>query len=276
MERIDEARDAVVQMSQESSGSGPRFLEIEEAFARFVRTQRGGTIVRDLIPDAPLMEPNADYYFAEEDVVAELKCLRTDPDDREQLGRRFLAVCERLGYSAEQALLIALRRAPLPRDVAQATIAKSLSHVRKALRKASDQIGATKRQLSRPSAYGLIIIANENNVSLTPAQLLHFIFLELRAMKAGHIDGLIYVTPNLYHDIGEDGVGRSLWLTGYRRADASLMEFVDKLGAAWCQHREMLDDALTPSVRTPEPRFADFDIRPSSRVSKGAPDQQRI
>lgn len=76
-------------MQLEEPGSKPRFVEIEEDFARFVQTYRGGTIVRNLIPDAPQMEPNADYYFSNDDVIAELKCLRTDSGDREQLSRLF-------------------------------------------------------------------------------------------------------------------------------------------------------------------------------------------
>jgi hypothetical protein len=57
------------------SGAEPKFIEVEKDFARFVRTFRGGAVVRDLIPDAPHMEPNADYYFSNDDIVAELKCL---------------------------------------------------------------------------------------------------------------------------------------------------------------------------------------------------------
>ena len=85
------------------SGTQPKFIEVEKDFARFVRSFRGGTIVRDLIPDTPCMELNADYWFSGDDIVAELKCLHTDVSDQEQLNRRFLSVCQRHGYSAEHA-----------------------------------------------------------------------------------------------------------------------------------------------------------------------------
>src|SRR6185437_1393476 len=155
-------------------GAAPKFIETETEFARFVRTFRSGTVVRDLIPDAPHMALNADYYFSSDDVIAELKCLYTDPSDRAHLDKRFLSVCQRLGDSAEQALQIAFREIPLPRDVAQGVIAKSLNHIRKILRKANHQIAATKRQLGRADALGLVIISNESNLALSPVELIHF------------------------------------------------------------------------------------------------------
>ncbi len=249
------------------SGAEPKFIEMETDFARFVRTFRGGTVVRDLIPDAPHMALNADYYFSSDDVVAELKCLYTDPSDREHLNKRFLAVCQRLGYSAEQALQIAFREIPLPRAVAQGIVAKSLNHIRKTLRKANHQIAATKRQLGRADALGLVIISNENNLALSPVELIHFMSQELRAtMKDSHIDGVIYMTANLYHPVGDDGVARALWLPGYRRIGIRLTNFVDDLGAAWCKFREELDGHLAPSTRPHEPPLGDFDVRPSQRA----------
>lgn len=247
---------------------GPKFIAVEKEFSRFVRIFRGGTIVRDLIPDAPRMELNADYYFSNDDIIAELKCLHADVGDRDQLNKRFLSACERLGYSAQHALRIAFREVPLPRDVAKAVIGKSLNHIRKALRKANHQILATKQQLGRANALGLVIISNEKNMELTPMQLIHFMSLELTAMASDHIDGVIYMTPNLYHPIGQDGVMRSLWLPGYRRAGTRLTDFVDELGAAWSRFQEGLDSNLVPTVRTREPPLSDFHVRPTLTAAK--------
>lgn len=211
--------------------SGPRIIATERDFSQFVKSFRGGTIVRDLIPDAPFMEPNADYYFTQDNVVAELKCLCTDVRDQNTLNRRFLSACERLGYSAEQALRIAFREDPLPVDVARAVVDQSLDHVRKALRKAGRQISATKRELGRADAMGLVIICNESNVSLTPVQLIQFMATELRALNHEHIDGVIYMTANLYYPVEQDDINRSLWLPGYRRVNTRLTSFVDDFGA---------------------------------------------
>ncbi len=246
----------------------PQFVEIEDEFGRFVRTFRGGTIVRDLIPDAPQMPLNADYLFSDDNIVAELKCLHKDVSDREQLSRRFLSVCQRLGYPTEHALRIAFREIPLPRNVAQAVITKSLDHVRKALRKAHHQILATKQQLGRMNALGLVIISNERNIELTPFELIQFMLSQLTAMASDHIDGVIYMTPNLYHPVGQDGVLRSLWLPGYRRAGTRLTDFVDELGTAWFKFREGLDSSLVSLVKSHEPPLSDFHVCPTLTATK--------
>jgi len=92
--------------------------------------------------------------------------------------------------------------------------------------------------------------------------------LELTAMRSDHIDGVIYMTPNLYHPIGQDGVARSLWLPGYRRAGTRLTDFVDELGAAWFKSQEGLDSDLVPTVRTHEPPLSDFHVRPTLTATK--------
>lgn len=242
--------------------SEPKIIMMERDFSQFVRSFRGGTIVRDLIPDAPLMEPNADYYFAYDNVVAELKCLCTDVSDQEKLNKRFLSACRRLGYSAEQALRIAFREIPLPVDVARVVINQSLNHIRGALRKAGRQISTTKRKLGHIDSLGLVIICNESNVSLTPVQLIHFMSAELRALNHEHIDGVIYMTANLYHPVTQDGAMRSLWLPGYRRANTRLVDFVDRLGIGWSSFRQKLDSSLIETVRSHEPPLRDFDVLP--------------
>jgi len=251
--------------------SGPKFIKVEETVAQLVRSFRNGVVVRDLIPDAPHMELNADYYFPNDSIVAELKCLHADVEDQETVNRRFLSVCKRLGYSPEYALRIAFREVPIPREVACGVVRKALNHVGNALKKANDQIAATKKQLGCPNALGLAIVSNENNVATTPAQLIDFISGELQAIdrhKGGHIDGVIYMTPNIYYPVGQDGVMRSLWLPGYRRAGAPLTEFVDEFGAAWCRLREKMDVDFLPSVRTHEPRIDQFDVWPTMRASQ--------
>ena len=113
---------------------------------------------------------------------------------------------------------------------------------------------------------GLVIISNENNTNLTPVELIQFMSGELSAMSDEHIHGVIYMTPNLYHPVGQNGVMRSLWLPGYRRAGTRLTDFVDELGAAWYRFVEAMDGDLVPSVRLHETPLGDFDVRPSRRA----------
>ena len=246
------------------SSTETAFVETETNFGRFVRTFRGGVIVRDLIPDAPQMDPNADYYFPDDNTIVELKCLHTDPSNNDDLNRRFWSVCARLGYSTEQALRIALREIALPRDVALGVIAKSLDHVRRALRKANSQIAATKRQLDRANASGLVIFANEKNLALSPVELIRFMSTELRTTREGsYIDGVIYMTVNLYYPIGNDGIARALWIPGYRNKGTSrLTDFVDNLGTAWFKFREAADSNLAPTVMALNLPLSEYNMHP--------------
>jgi hypothetical protein len=59
----------------------PTFIDIEPEFNKFVPTFRNGKLVRDLVPDQPDMALNADYYFPDDHVIAELKCMETDSED---------------------------------------------------------------------------------------------------------------------------------------------------------------------------------------------------
>ena len=53
----------------------PTFIDIEPEFNKFVPNFRNGKLVRDLVPDQPDMALNADYYFPDDHVIAELKCM---------------------------------------------------------------------------------------------------------------------------------------------------------------------------------------------------------
>ena len=59
----------------------PTFIDIEPEFNKFVPNFRNGKLVRDLVPDQPDMALNADYYFPDDHVIAELKCMETDSED---------------------------------------------------------------------------------------------------------------------------------------------------------------------------------------------------
>jgi len=118
---------------------------------------------------------------------------------------------------------------------------------------------------------GLVVISNENIIALSPEQLIHFISRELRTtMSHSHVDGVIYMTANLYYPVGDDGVLRSLWLPGYRRQNTRFTSFVDELGAAWCKFREDSDNFLVPSVKLHEPPLSDYGAHPSFKASQPA------
>jgi len=249
-------------MADINDSDSPKFLDVESEIATLIEGFRGGRIVRDLIPDAPSMPLNADYYFPNDNIIAELKCLNVEINDPKKLADRLFSVCEGLGYAPQETLLIALGERPIPQHVARKVINKSSNYIRKALRKANRQIRATKGELNIPYASGLVIIANENNTYHTPQEIFQIMFQELRSISDNHIDGLIYMTPNLYHQFEDDDVARSLWLTAYKHRNDELANFVDALGKAWGEHRKARDSVLAPSRTMNCPPMSMYSMRP--------------
>lgn len=87
-----------------SFGWRPTLFDIEPEFTKFVPTFRNGQIVRDLMPDQPAMALNADFYFPNDRVVVELKCMERDSRDTypERVVRAFTHFgytgCELMGF----------------------------------------------------------------------------------------------------------------------------------------------------------------------------------
>lgn len=81
----------------ENLGWNPTFIDIESEFSTFVPTFRDRMLVRDLIPDQPVMALNADFYFPESQVVVELKTMQTD--SRNGYPERLVKAYTHFGYT---------------------------------------------------------------------------------------------------------------------------------------------------------------------------------
>ncbi|OJU33054.1 MAG: hypothetical protein BGN94_06525 [Rhizobiales bacterium 68-8] len=212
-------------------------IDIEAEFARFVPTFRGGKLVRELIPDQPAMALNADFYFAGDRVIAELK--RMETDSRDAYPERVTKAYRHFGYTTADMMGHVLRGEPMPERV-QARLRQQIANpLRQALRKANKQIAATKRQLRVPGAYGLALFANDSNFALTPDDALSILSSAALGLTECHVDGFVYMTPNVYHDTGDD-IARSFWIPLYAEGKEALSDFVNPFGAAWIDYAEKL------------------------------------
>ena len=57
----------------------PKHIDIEPSFDGFVSTFRSGRLVRELISPLSKMPLNAGYFFPNDNLIAELKCLQKNP-----------------------------------------------------------------------------------------------------------------------------------------------------------------------------------------------------
>ena len=165
----------------DSSEWRPTLIDIEAEFTTFVPTFRGGKIVRDLIPDQSAMPLNADFYFPDDNVVVELK--RMEADSRTDYPMRIAKAFAHFGHTGSETLGFLFRGEPMPEKVAARLSRQLTNPLRQAVRKANQQIEATRCHLKLPDAFGLAIFANDNNFGLTPRGALNIICNSVLALS---------------------------------------------------------------------------------------------
>lgn len=215
------------------------FIDVEREFDEFVPTHKDGLLVRSLMPDAPAMQLNADYYFESAGVVAELKCLESDASDGELVAQRTVRAFNACGLTGSEMFGVLFRGDPMPPEVAQRIAKQAANPIREALRKANKQIRATKRFLGTPAAYGLAIIVSNNNYGLSPIHALSILSEAALKLSDSHVDGFVYATANVYYHTGDD-IARNVWMPLYAEGKEDLADFVNPLGRAWIDRMEVL------------------------------------
>jgi hypothetical protein len=219
-------------------------MDVEREFANCVRGM-GAVVLDDLAASSAGARPSAaDYWFPDHCVVAELKCLTVDTI----AGQPFKQKANEL-YSR----WIAEGLVPRPaqgvtryniRDLPPQCAKEMLSHLkrgfeRNVLRTANAQIKSTKMVLNRPNAKGLLIIANDGNLSFTPHVVIGLLNRSL-GRQFSSIHSVIYFSANVHASLGppDNPVG-PFWIDGVipdRQAAPAALR--DALQASWIRHVE--------------------------------------
>lgn len=221
------------------AGWRPSLIDVEREFTTFIREFRGGRLVRDLVPDAPRMELNADFIFPEEKIIAELKIMESDPSDANLYSERLVSAFRHFGYSGSDLFEFIFRGKEIPEEVKWRMKQQAVKPIRNAVRKANKQIAATKRHLGMKDAFGLLIFANDANFSVSPSLALSILGDAALRLTECHIDGLVYFTPNLYHSNGTD-IAQTIWAPLYAKGKELKSDFVNDMGRAWLDYDERL------------------------------------
>jgi hypothetical protein len=160
----------------------------------------GGQCVREVIGANPSFD-NADYLFANDDVVAELKSLEkdflTDPTVKEKLHKLYnrwideginvpAILGEAILYTDQLPIQCAREIVAIFKDRIEGTV----------LRKANRQIRETKERLNQPNAVGLLLVSNEGNFAFDPAMLAHVLHHSLR-LKFSSIEHVVLFSATL-------------------------------------------------------------------------------
>ena len=207
-------------------------LPVEPTWQEFVLLA-GGEIVSSLLPEPRTFE-NADFFFENAGVLAELKEIETEFSQSGAFSRGFKDLMSRiltedprwkpllLGGSGKypswfDAELVRLFRPPISR----------------VLKKANRQLRETKKHFRIHSATGVLILANDGFTSIGP-ELVNALAAQLLMQSYSSIDCLVYITVNRYVALQSSDVPRLVWAPTYsHRAPDSLVTFIDELGRKW-------------------------------------------
>jgi len=210
----------------------PKFINVEGEFTKFVLGFRGGKKLVDATGPIPNGFLNADYYFAKDEVIIELKCLSENAGNPEVESRRIMDSARHLGFTPFHVLRLMMSGNPELQKILRHAHAKKIRTVVEAIKKANKQIRASKLILERPNARGLIALANDNNYGLTPSEAMSAVVKAFNNISDCHCDCVVYFTPNVLHDIG-DKVAYNLWIPLYNVGSEIFSTFVNEFGTAW-------------------------------------------
>jgi hypothetical protein len=216
-----------------------RHINIETVLDEFVLTFRNGQLIRDLMTTPSKMPPNADYLFAADSVIAELKCLVKNQMEASDWRRRLAKACEATGLDDIEGRLI--RGEPLP-DAVRARLFHLLREaIRNVVKKGNQQIRASKEVLHEDGGKGVLLVANDNNYGFEPETMSAVISDAVACLGDSHIDAVVYFTPNVFHRIPGFDVAWIIWEPSYRdETDTELSEFVNDMGRRWHDHLQAI------------------------------------
>lgn len=209
-------------------------VDAEEFFTDFVHKNKGELVANRF--SHPPKFYNADFYFPENNVITELKCLKTDfpllPDYQAKV---FNLIEKAVKNGAVNQDVIWGKQSYTNEFTAQYyRIFKS--PIQRILEKANKQIKNTKKELELESAEGLVILVNDGLYGVAPLATVSIIAKILTHLYTS-IDGFVYLTLNKYLEFSDDDYARLLWIPCYsERASSSLPEFVNDLGRKWFKH----------------------------------------
>lgn len=212
----------------------PEPLPIESTFDAFVESF-GGQKIAERFSDKSRMPKNADYIFPEHNAIVELKTLEgvfSGPTAFTSFQQAFIDCGEPLA---------AFVRAVMgDGEIPPRVIAKIKKRMRRAL---EDRVSAARRQLRRSKTMfgdgntrSLILFAIDSQPLFGHRSMLYQLATLMGSNYADeHVDGVVYMNPNIPTRITPDGMEYSGWYPFYRDDDVNdaLSGFVNLLGNRW-------------------------------------------
>jgi hypothetical protein len=220
----------------------PPSIDIESEMNRFM-PEIGGSLVSSFA-GCNAQFANADYFFREENIVAELKCLSEDKSSDERQHRAILNLFEnyvRRGLITDPgAPTIKINSVDYPKEFQRDLYCIIAKPIRWHVEKANRQIRETKNALSRSTAHGLLLLANDGNFRLEPDQLMYALDLTL-GDRFSSIDSVIVFTENMLTTTRGFDLHIAPIVPASRKGHAELSKsFFDRFVTGWSRHTSSL------------------------------------
>ena len=223
-------------------------IPVEATFDEFVRNV-GGEKVSDFLPPNPHFS-NADYLFARDGVVAELKEITTEFSKADGVFEKQYGIVREFRQRNEISWGDLVRGGPFPPEYHRQQLRLFRPPIQRILKKANRQIKETKAALDREDDLGLLLLVNDGFTSISPLRVSALV-AESLVHSYKSITAFVYMTVNTYVDVPSSEYAALLWVTAYDdNAPDQLVTFVDDLGRAWRKFLEKRIGPLTGSRET--------------------------
>ena len=173
-------------------------IDVEKEFA--FRVQALGGIVLDDTLKAPLFK-NADYWFPQENVVAEMKQLHEDmaekADFKQKISELYNSWVQRNLIPPPTQKKVTINSQDLPELCAYEFLEVMKKRIEfSTIKKANSQVRETKEFFNSPNAKGLLILVNDGNLLMEPSVMAHLLARILKG-KYSKIHSVIYFSVNV-------------------------------------------------------------------------------
>jgi hypothetical protein len=235
-------------------------ISVPNEIAACVRAM-GGTVLDDVLEKPDFS--NADYWFPEDHVVAELKCLTEDLSTSQEFGRSISTL-----YSSwvRRGLVPPLAKARTKinlRDLPPRCAREFLEPIKQKLqastiKKANRQIKETKLHLGAPQAKGMLLLVNDGNYMLPPSVMSHLLGRMLKGQYSS-IHSVVYFSVNMQSTAPNMPMAGQFWIDGLvPEREPVALAFRQRLHESWMRHYSTLvPEAVLEYKGSVQPEYVD-------------------
>lgn len=228
----------------------PEPLPVEESFDAFVK-EFGGEKISDRIEKKDQMPLNADYIFADHNVIAELKTLEGVFAGSDATASLFQAFSD-TGHTGKEMMDVVFRGKPIPDSVQSVVRTRIRRRLEDRVKAARKQLKRSKDMFGNAETFTLILFAMDQTPLLGHGNMLfHLAKLMSENYADTHPDGFVYLNPNTPTKVVADGMEFAGWYPLYRdeEVNESLRTFVNLLGNGWLTYSARINGNPNPILQ---------------------------